>query len=65
MLVIITILRNTKSVFKFKFFSTLYFRNSERSLRSQLDLCVVVFRCSSEGSPQLGKLVEHSKRQVQ
>lgn len=39
-------------------------RNSERSQRSQLDLCVVIFRTSSEGSPQLGKVVEHSKRQV-
>jgi len=40
-------------------------RNSERSQRSQLDLCVVVFRTSSDGScPQLGKVIEHSKRQV-
>ena len=39
-------------------------RNSEKSQRSQLDLCVVVFRTSNEGSPQLGRVVEHSKRQV-
>ena len=40
-------------------------RNSERSQRSQLDLCVVIFRTSSDGSsPQLGKVIEHSKRQV-
>ena len=69
-------------------------RNSERSQRSQLDLCVVIFRTSryvyiftkknikninftkllslylfflffSDGSsPQLGKVMEHSKRQV-
>ena len=40
-------------------------RSSERSQRSQLDLCVVVFRTSSDGSsPQLGKVMEHSKRQV-
>ena len=40
-------------------------RSSERSQRSQLDLCVVVFRTSSDGSsPQLGKVIEHSKRQV-
>ena len=40
-------------------------RSSERSQRSQLDLCVVIFRTSSDGSsPQLGKVIEHSKRQV-
>ena len=40
-------------------------RNSERSQRSQLDLCVVVFRTTADGStPQLGKVIEHSKRQV-
>ena len=39
-------------------------RNSEKSQRSQLDLCVVVFRTSNETSPQLGRVVEHSKRQV-
>ena len=39
-------------------------RNSEKSQRSQLDLCVVVFRTSNEGAPQLGRVVEHSKRQV-
>lgn len=39
-------------------------RNSEKSQRSQLDLCVVVFRTTNEGAPQLGRVVEHSKRQV-
>jgi len=39
-------------------------RNSEKSARSQLDLCVVIFRTSSGGAPQIGKLVQHSKRQV-
>ena len=39
-------------------------RNSERNNRSQLDLCVVIFRSSSTGTPQLGKLVNCSKRQV-
>lgn len=39
-------------------------RNSERTSRSQLDLCVVIFRSSTTGSPQLGKLVNCSKRQV-
>jgi len=52
-------------------------RNSEKSARSQLDLCVVIFRTrlvslrvpcptlpSSGGPPQIGKLVQHSKRQV-
>ncbi|CAH2055616.1 unnamed protein product, partial [Iphiclides podalirius] len=39
-------------------------RNSEKSQRSQLDLCVVVFRTKSGTSAQIGKLVAHSKRQV-
>ncbi|XP_046394157.1 calpain-D-like isoform X2 [Ischnura elegans] len=39
-------------------------RNSEKSQRSQLDLCVVVFRARSQASPEVGRLVEHSKRQV-
>jgi calpain-15 len=39
-------------------------RNSEKSARCQLDLCVVIFRTSSGGAPQIGKLVQHSKRQV-
>ena len=39
-------------------------RNSEKHQRSQLDLCVVVFRTSNESAPQLGRVVEHSKRQV-
>ncbi|XP_069679392.1 calpain-D-like [Periplaneta americana] len=39
-------------------------RNSEKSQRSQLDLCVVVFRTRSPASPEVGRLVEHSKRQV-
>ena len=41
-----------------------YCRNSEKSQRSQLDLCVVVFRTSSQGPPQIGRVLEHSKRQV-
>lgn len=40
------------------------FRNSEKSQRSQLDLCVVVFRTRSPAAPEVGRLVEHSKRQV-
>ncbi|XP_068622966.1 calpain-D [Battus philenor] len=39
-------------------------RNSAKSQRSQLDLCVVVFRTKSGPSAQVGKLVAHSKRQV-
>ncbi|XP_011503492.1 PREDICTED: calpain-D-like [Ceratosolen solmsi marchali] len=39
-------------------------RNSEKSQRSQLDLCVVVFRTRSPAAPEIGRLVEHSKRQV-
>ncbi len=39
-------------------------RNSERNSRSQLDLCVVVFRSSLTGPPQIGKLFKSSKRQV-
>ncbi|XP_063237124.1 calpain-D-like [Bacillus rossius redtenbacheri] len=39
-------------------------RNSEKSQRSQLDLCVVVFRTRSPARPEVGRLVEHSKRQV-
>lgn len=39
-------------------------RNSEKWQRSQLDLCVVVFRTRSAAQPQVGRLVEHSKRQV-
>ena len=40
------------------------FRNSEKSQRSQLDLCVVVFRTRNPANPEVGRLVEHSKRQV-
>ncbi|XP_049878318.1 calpain-D isoform X2 [Pectinophora gossypiella] len=39
-------------------------RNSAKSQRSQLDLCVVVFRTKSGPGAQIGKLVAHSKRQV-
>lgn len=39
-------------------------RNSEKSQRSQLDLCVVIFRTRSPAAPEVGRLVEHSKRQV-
>ncbi|XP_067638537.1 calpain-D isoform X2 [Eurosta solidaginis] len=39
-------------------------RNSEKSMRSQLDLCIVIFRTRSPASPEIGRLVEHSKRQV-
>eukprot|EP00095_Tigriopus_kingsejongensis_P005938 maker-scaffold316_size209483-snap-gene-1.35 protein:Tk05938 transcript:maker-scaffold316_size209483-snap-gene-1.35-mRNA-1 annotation:"PREDICTED: calpain-D-like" len=39
-------------------------RTSGRNNRSQLDLCVVIFRSSTTGPPQLGKLVNSSKRQV-
>ncbi|KAG7304842.1 hypothetical protein JYU34_010229 [Plutella xylostella] len=39
-------------------------RNSAKSQRSQLDLCVAVFRAKSGAAAQVGKLVAHSKRQV-
>ncbi|CAA9993802.1 unnamed protein product [Nesidiocoris tenuis] len=39
-------------------------KNSEKSQRSQLDLCVVVFRTRSPVNPSVGRLVEHSKRQI-
>ncbi|XP_035213124.1 calpain-D-like [Stegodyphus dumicola] len=39
-------------------------RNAERSQRSQLDLCVVVFRTSDPSRGQVGALIKHSKRQV-
>lgn len=39
-------------------------RNSEKSQRSQLDLCVVIFRTRSPANPEVGRLVEHSKRQA-
>ncbi|KAF5286769.1 hypothetical protein FQA39_LY04192 [Lamprigera yunnana] len=38
-------------------------RKSEKSQRSQLDLCVVLFKARSN-APNIGALVEHSKRQV-
>ncbi|XP_071056352.1 calpain-D isoform X3 [Onthophagus taurus] len=38
-------------------------RKSEKSQRSQLDLCIVVFKARSNSS-NIGNLVEHSKRQV-
>ncbi|KAF5287888.1 hypothetical protein FQR65_LT12162 [Abscondita terminalis] len=38
-------------------------RKSEKSQRSQLDLCVVLFKTRSN-APNIGALVEHSKRQV-
>lgn len=42
----------------------LFSRNAERSQRSQLDLCVVVFRTSDPSKGQVGALIKHSKRQV-
>ncbi|CAB3373698.1 Hypothetical predicted protein [Cloeon dipterum] len=39
-------------------------RNSEKSQRSQLDLCIVMFRTNNQAQPGIGRLVEHSKRQV-
>jgi len=39
-------------------------RNSEKSARCQLDLCVVIFRTASGETPKIGNLVQHSKRQV-
>lgn len=35
-----------------------------KSLRSHLDLCVVVLRARTQSSNQVGALVEHSRRQV-
>ncbi|XP_076319430.1 uncharacterized protein LOC143230187 isoform X2 [Tachypleus tridentatus] len=39
-------------------------RSAERSQRSQLDLCVVVFRAADPARGQVGALIKHSKRQV-
>lgn len=39
-------------------------RKSEKSQRSQLDLCVVLFKARHSSPPNIGTLVEHSKRQV-
>jgi calpain-15 len=39
-------------------------RSAERSQRSQLDLCVVVFRAANPSNGDVGKLIKHSKRQV-
>jgi calpain-15 len=39
-------------------------RSAERSQRSQLDLCVVVFRAANPSNGEVGKLIKHSKRQV-
>lgn len=39
-------------------------RKSEKSQRSQLDLCVVLFKARNGSPPNIGALVEHSKRQV-
>ncbi|XP_071036347.1 calpain-15 isoform X2 [Parasteatoda tepidariorum] len=39
-------------------------RNAERSQRSQLDLCVVVFRSCDPSRGHVGALIKHSKRQV-
>lgn len=39
-------------------------RKSEKSQRSQLDLCVVLFKARNASPPNIGALVEHSKRQV-
>jgi hypothetical protein len=40
------------------------YRNSEKSQRSQLDLCIVLFKTRNPANPDVGRLVEHSKRQV-
>src|SRR5205085_2446901 len=39
-------------------------RSAERAHRSQLDLCVVVFRAANPATGEVGTLVKHSKRQV-
>ncbi|CAG2107155.1 unnamed protein product [Medioppia subpectinata] len=39
-------------------------RSAERSQRSQLDLCVVIFKTGNPSNESVGKLVKHSKRQV-
>lgn len=39
-------------------------RSAERSQRSQLDLCVVVFRAVEHSNGAVGRLVKHSRRQV-
>lgn len=39
-------------------------RSSAKAQRSQLDLCVVVFRARAGAAPHPGRLVAHSKRQV-
>lgn len=50
--------------FKWTKFLLDFHRNSEKSQRSQLDLCVVLFRTRNPANPEVGRLVEHSKRQV-
>ncbi|RWS27772.1 calcium-dependent cysteine protease-like protein [Leptotrombidium deliense] len=39
-------------------------RNTQKSQRSQLDLCILIYRASNPSSSQLGNLVKHSRRQV-
>ena len=39
-------------------------RNSDKSQRSPVDLCVSLFRTGSVAAPQIGSLVVHSRRQL-
>lgn len=39
-------------------------RNSDKSQRSPVDLCVALYRTGSVAAPQIGSLVVHSKRQL-
>lgn len=59
-----TITSYVRPVCEFDVLITLRFvsRNSEKSQRSQLDLCIVAFR--ARAMHDIGRLVEHSKRQV-
>jgi len=56
-----------KSKILINFYMHIVFRKSEKCNRSQLDLCVAVMRSrevTSEKPICIGRLVEHSKRQV-
>ena len=39
-------------------------RNSEKSQRSPVDLCVALYRTGSVAAPQIGNLIVHSRRQL-
>uniref|UniRef100_T1J9T8 Calpain-D n=1 Tax=Strigamia maritima TaxID=126957 RepID=T1J9T8_STRMM len=59
---LITVLEPTEA--EFSLFQEGQRLNSEKSQRSQLDLCVVIFQATETEQPKIGTLVQHSKRQV-